>query len=159
MPLLARTIAININHNKIKQIFANPKGREHEVLMLCCIDKCLVVWNLDRLATTCRERSGGQGYLACNRFGEYINIAHAAMTAEGDNRVLMIKIVKDMMTNIGAKKSTLPQLKHCPKNQLPQLANIVSLEIIVDLLRFREITLFRQLTEAIAHKTKVEKKN
>ena len=32
-------------------------------------------------------------------------------------------------------------------------------EIIVDLLRFREVTLFRQLTEAIAHKTKVEKKN
>jgi hypothetical protein len=27
------------------------------------------------------------------------------MTAEGDNRVLMIKIVKDMMTNIQSKKS------------------------------------------------------
>ena len=87
--------------------------------MLCCIDKCLVVWNLEKTATTIRERCGGQGYLACNRFGEYIALSHAGMTAEGDNRVLMIKIVKDMMTNIGAKKSTLPKLNLCPQNQLP----------------------------------------
>jgi acyl-CoA oxidase len=84
--------------------------------MLCCIDKCLVVWNLDRVATVCRERCGGQGYLACNRFGDYINLAHASMTAEGDNRVLMIKIVKDLMTNIGSKKSQLPMMSLCPKN-------------------------------------------
>ena len=119
LPLLARTLAVNINHNAIKKAFANPKGREHEILMMCCIDKCLVVWNLDRVATTCRERSGGQGYLACNRFGEYIALAHASMTAEGDNRVLMIKIVKDLMTNIGNKKSSLPKLTLCPKTQLP----------------------------------------
>jgi acyl-CoA oxidase len=73
--------------------------------MMCCIDKCLVVWNFDRVVNICRERCGGQGYLACNRFGEYMALAHAGMTAEGDNRVLMIKIVKDMMTNIQSKKS------------------------------------------------------
>ena len=78
--------------------------------MMCCIDKCLVVWNLDKVAAVCRERSGGQGYLACNRFGDYINLAHASMTAEGDNRVLMIKIVKDLMTNIASKKSQLPKM-------------------------------------------------
>lgn len=52
------------------------------------------------MATVCRERSGGQGFLACNRFGEYLTLSHAAITAEGDNRVLMTKIVKDLMTNI-----------------------------------------------------------
>jgi acyl-CoA oxidase len=67
----------------------------------------------------CRERCGGQGYLANNRFGEYIAIAHASMTAEGDNRVLMIKIVKDLMSNIASKKSSLPKMSYCPKNQLP----------------------------------------
>ena len=108
--MLARSIGLNINHNKIKRIFAKPEGLEHEILMMCCIDKCLVVWNLNKVATVCRERSGGQGYLGCNRFGEYINLAHASMTAEGDNRVLMIKIVKDLMTNIASKKSNLPKL-------------------------------------------------
>jgi acyl-CoA oxidase len=119
LPLLARTIAINVNHNRIKQIFANPAGLEHELLMMCCIDKCLVVWNHDRVVNVCRERCGGQGYLANNRFGEYIAIAHASMTAEGDNRVLMIKIVKDLMSNIASKKSSLPKMSYCPKNQLP----------------------------------------
>ena len=76
--------------------------------MLCCIDKCMIGWALDRVATTCRERCGGQSYLACNRLGEYIGLSHAAMTAEGDNRVLMLKVVKDMMTNIDKKHSTLP---------------------------------------------------
>lgn len=31
-------------------------------------------------------------------FGEGLAAAHAALTAEGDNRVLMIKVVKDMLT-------------------------------------------------------------
>lgn len=45
-----------------------------------------------------RERCGGQGFLAANTFGEAMAGAHAALTAEGDNRVLMIKVVKDMLT-------------------------------------------------------------
>ncbi len=149
LPLLARSIALNINHNRIKRNYANPKGIEHEILMQCCIDKCLVVWNHDRVSTVCRERTGGQGYLACNRFGEYINLAHAGMTAEGDNRVLMIKIFKDYMTNLQNKKSTLPQLQYCPKNQLPSLPNILALDIILDLLKFKEITVFKNLSSQI----------
>ena len=42
-------------------------------------------------ATTCRERCGGQGYLSVNKFGVILGFAHAGMTAEGDNRVLMQK--------------------------------------------------------------------
>jgi acyl-CoA oxidase len=57
--LLARTISLNMNHNRTKEIFANPKGFEHEVLMMCCIDKCMMGWNLDTVATICRERCGG----------------------------------------------------------------------------------------------------
>lgn len=110
--------------------------------MMCCIDKCLVVWNMEKVITTCRERSGGQGYLACNRFGDYLALAHAAMTAEGDNRVLMVKIVKDMMTNISQKKSSLPQLQFCPKNQLSTFTDISTLEVLFDLLKYRETTFY-----------------
>lgn len=98
-----------------KDIFARPKGHEHELLLLCCIDKTMISWNLDVVAQTSRERSGGQGYLSRNKFGEYIALAHASMTAEGDNRVLMLKIAKDRLTNIKSKKSTLPKPKMCPK--------------------------------------------
>ena len=127
--------------------------------MMCCIDKCLVVWNLDRVATICRERSGGQGYLACNRFGEYINLAHASMTAEGDNRVLMIKIVKDLMSNIASKKSQLPKMTLCPKNQLPHLMDVIQLDILLNLHKYREIVLFKKLTTTLEKRTKQDKAN
>ena len=78
--------------------------------MRCCIDKTMIGWNLNNVVTVCRERCGGQGYLGCNRFGDYMSLAHASMTAEGDNRVLMTKIVKDMITNITKKKSSLPSM-------------------------------------------------
>jgi acyl-CoA oxidase len=45
-----------------------------------------------------RERCGGQGLLAANTFGEAIAGSHASLTAEGDNRVLMVKVAKDMLT-------------------------------------------------------------
>ena len=51
-------------------------------------------------ATTCRERCGGQGYLSVNKFGAIIGFAHAGMTAEGDNRVLMQKVAKEYLTTL-----------------------------------------------------------
>ena len=56
--------------------------------------KPLVTWNLEEVASVCRERCGGQGYLSCNRFGVAIASAHAGMTAEGDNAVLMQKVIR-----------------------------------------------------------------
>ena len=50
--------------------------------------------------TTCRERCGGQGYLSVNRFGVLLGFAHAGMTAEGDNRVLMQKVAKEYLATL-----------------------------------------------------------
>ena len=52
-------------------------------------------WHLGKVATTSRERCGGQGYLSINRFGDMFGSAHAGMTAEGDNSVLMQKVAKE----------------------------------------------------------------
>lgn len=82
--------------------------------MLCSIDKTMNGWNLERVSSICRERCGGQGYLSVNKFGDYMATAHAALTAEGDNRVLMVKICKDMMKNIKKKIGQLPQMTMCP---------------------------------------------
>ena len=101
-------------HVMCKDIFQNPKGYEEELLSLCCIDKTLNGWNLERVASVSRERCGGQGYLACNKFGDYISIAHAGITAEGDNRVLMVKICKDMITRVQKLGKPLPQVSQCP---------------------------------------------
>ena len=59
---------------------------------MCCALKPICSWHLEHLVAVCRERCGGQGYLSCNRFGTFIGLAHAAMTAEGDNSVLIQKV-------------------------------------------------------------------
>ncbi len=64
---------------------------------MCCAIKPMAGWHLNKVATVCRERCGGQGYLAVNRFGEFFGSAHAGMTAEGDNSVLMQKVAKEHM--------------------------------------------------------------
>ena len=65
--------------------------------ILSCLQKNRVGFVQDT-ATTCRERCGGQGYLSCNRFGQILGFAHAGMTAEGDNRVLMMKVAKEYLS-------------------------------------------------------------
>jgi acyl-CoA oxidase len=72
------------------------------------VDKTLIGWHAERGCAILRERCGGQGFLAANRFGEGIASCHAALTAEGDNRVLMVKVVKDMLVNHFKKGAPLP---------------------------------------------------
>merc|ERR1712008_552549 len=55
-----------------------------------------------------RERSGGQGYLSCNRFGTFLGLAHAAMTAEGDNSVLMQKVAKERLGELMKSRTKIP---------------------------------------------------
>ena len=109
MPLLARSLALNVLYNRTRNIFKDPKGYEHELLSLCCITKTMLGWNLMNVAGICRERCGGMGYLAIAKFGDYLAISHAAVTAEGDNRVLMTKIVKDYMTNVSKNGFKVPE--------------------------------------------------
>lgn len=73
-------------------------GSEHvDVLTMCCVIKALAGWHLTETAAICRERCGGQGYLSCNRFGTAIALSHAAITAEGDNSVLMQKVATERL--------------------------------------------------------------
>ena len=145
LPLLAKTYAYNMALNHVKDLYAGLNDENHtDVLMQCCIMKTLISWNSEVAATTARERCGGQGYLSANRFGEGIAGAHAGMTAEGDNCVLMQKVAKELLTK--ASKATI--LKNTVMGRLPGVARRVvdgtvsgdlrDLDFLLRLFRVRE---------------------
>ena len=103
IPVVAKTLALNMLHNYAKAAFANQKAYEDDLLIICCVDKAVMGWHAERACSLFRERTGGQGFLAANFFGEYMASAHAAITAEGDNRVLMVKVVKDLLSIFSRK--------------------------------------------------------
>ncbi|KAH9254158.1 hypothetical protein BASA81_007747 [Batrachochytrium salamandrivorans] len=107
IPLIARTYAISVvGMTYVKNLFASettangsrglgPLRPETEVL--CSGIKSLNCWHAKQTVLVCRERSGGQGFLAANKFEEMIGDALAIETAEGDSSVLMMKVAKERL--------------------------------------------------------------
>ncbi|RHY34186.1 hypothetical protein DYB32_001076 [Aphanomyces invadans] len=101
LPLVARTYVLAHGLNVVKDKYkAWNKSKDPlerlELVVLCSAIKPVVSWNSENVVSICRERCGGQGYLSANRFGEVLGFSHAAITAEGDNRVLMTKVTKEL---------------------------------------------------------------
>jgi len=87
--------------------------------------------------------------LAVNKFASYLACAHASITAEGDNRVLMVKICKDMITNVTKNGFKFPATQYDCVKQIGTFMDVTQLDTLVDLMRFREKTLFARLVARI----------
>ena len=149
MPLLAETYALTLGLNKVKNNFAQlqteqnaEKETSKDLIKMCCVIKPMVTWHAENTATVGRERCGGQGYLACNRFGEAIAGAHAGITAEGDNSVLMQKVAKELL-----EETTLQEvIKETSLSFLPgAITRLVSLSKPLSLVKIREKRILSQL--------------
>jgi len=115
-PLLARTISLGLALDDVKdewlsiqQEQSQDQKRIMNMVTACCVMKPLCTWNLERVASIARERCGGAGYLSCSRFGTFIGLAHAVMTAEGDNSVLMNKVAKEQLGLFKPTKIDVPE--------------------------------------------------
>jgi len=123
LPLLARTYALNFGLREVEDRYSKQTEQDaHEILILCCAIKPLISWHACAAGNICRERCGGQGYLSCNRFGDIISGAHSAITAEGDNAVLMQKVAKELLTLVQTGKRHL-NLSERPSDRVPISGN------------------------------------
>jgi acyl-CoA oxidase len=156
IPLIARTFAVSIvGMTYVKDRFAmettangkkglGPLTPETEVL--CSGMKALNTWHSERVGTIARERMGGAGYLAANKFEEIIGDAHAICTAEGDNSVLMMKVSKERLA--WAKKD--PQFISDAMKPFEGFQNLLNSEYLFYVFKKREATMIIQLRGTIA---------
>jgi acyl-CoA oxidase len=149
LPLLARTLAFNVYLNFAKEVFANPGALDAELPSICSSVKAMCGWNYVKTASVARERCGGMGFLSHSRFAEYLACAHTAITAEGDNRVLMHKVVKDTVKSV-MKGQKLPQPRMNVTKQIGTFDDVSSMDALIDLFRFKLI----KRTEQLLGKTK-----
>eukprot|EP00472_Partenskyella_glossopodia_P012549 CAMPEP_0197536272 /NCGR_PEP_ID=MMETSP1318-20131121/53440_1 /TAXON_ID=552666 /ORGANISM="Partenskyella glossopodia, Strain RCC365" /LENGTH=615 /DNA_ID=CAMNT_0043094117 /DNA_START=60 /DNA_END=1904 /DNA_ORIENTATION=- len=164
MPLIATTYALNFALKYVQERYANKSDKDAtEVVMLCCAIKPLVTWHANNTAITCRERCGGQGYLAANRFGEAIAAAHAGMTAEGDNRVIQQKVAKELLAqadqtqvrnHIAFRRLSKP--KQRKRNHQP--GDVQDVRWLARIFEWRVQFLLNDLASTMYKRQKVEKK-
>ena len=122
--------------------------RHPEAVLQCCAIKPLITWHLQNAATVSRERCGGQGYLSCNKFGEIIGFAHAGMTAEGDNRVLMQKVSKELLAALRRGAHPLE-----PVALQPAGADLADPRTLLSIFKVREATRLLELAKRMQEKT------
>lgn len=115
-------------------------------------------WNLGDTSNICRERCGGGSYLTHSVIPDGIPSAHSSMTAEGDNRVLMQKVVKDIFSDVQKKIHVTPKLTMCPVKQIPGLKSIATLEVMTNLIYFKEQALIKSMGKLMQKKIMEEGK-
>ena len=164
IPLLASTYCLNFALNAVKDDWhtvMNPtpgaavEGSCMRLLVIhCCAIKPLCSWNTLEIANTARERCGGQGYLGLNRFGQILGFSHAAITAEGDNRVLMQKVAKEVIASVSDGTLKLVDWKEGGARMVGH--DLLSNDSLLMLLRVRECVLIERLTRALSGLSQVD---
>eukprot|EP01130_Rhizamoeba_saxonica_P013599 TRINITY_DN581_c0_g1_i1.p1 TRINITY_DN581_c0_g1~~TRINITY_DN581_c0_g1_i1.p1 ORF type:complete len:642 (+),score=115.41 TRINITY_DN581_c0_g1_i1:44-1927(+) len=155
IPLIAETYALTFALSYVKQNYydvnignyRNDEDASMWLVILCCSIKPAIGWHAERVASICRERCGGQGYLAENRFGGAIGGSHAAITAEGDNSVLMQKVSKELLGLVKKGKYSFNAPSYYSTN------DIVDIEYLLNLFVIREKRLLMELGSQLQEQT------
>jgi acyl-CoA oxidase len=154
VPLIARTIVLNIGLLHIRKIYSDyllnmdkySNIQFNNVVRLVCAIKPLVAWHANKTGNLCRERCGGMGYLSINRIEEQIPFAHASITAEGDSAVLIHKVSKEYVDDFSKNLIPISQPSLSEK-QLSEVSDLLNIEVLQSLIKHREISLLKILSD------------
>jgi len=68
------------------------------------------------------------------------------MTAEGDNRVLMQKVVKDILADFQKKRHPMPKMTMCPRREIPAKSRVSDLATLVNLIYYKEVAEIKNIS-------------
>ena len=141
-----------MGYNKAKDLFVDPTGKETTQIRSFCAAKTLITWHLEEMGTICRERVGGGGFLNSAAIPMGLISSHSGMTAEGDNRVLMQKVVKDILTDSQKGLHDLPEMTQCPVREIPKLASVNNFDTLRNMIYYKEVAEIKSFTKLMKKK-------
>ncbi|MQY24199.1 acyl-CoA dehydrogenase family protein [Nocardia macrotermitis] len=89
---LAAVYATSVLGRRIRDLRSGPDADEHPHAVWSMIAKPLLTYTGLEVLTTCEQRAGAQGTLRSNLFADWIGGTKGAITAEGENRILQVKV-------------------------------------------------------------------
>ncbi|WP_449430951.1 acyl-CoA dehydrogenase family protein [Pseudomonas putida] len=100
-PTYRHPLALDVVQSLVHSIWFDELVAEHgknalkpmlpDLLNEVAILKALSTWSSQEIAVRCRERCGAQGLFSANKIIDYVLASNGAITAEGDNLVVMLK--------------------------------------------------------------------
>lgn len=154
VPLICSSYVYNLGMLEVRRNYCEfllknqegDKAKMNEIIRTACMIKPLIAWKARDIANICRERTGGQGFLSINRFGEGIAAAHAAITAEGDSAVLITKVSKEYVEDVLKGRIEAPKNELGAEHIVAQ-KSVFTYELLRNLLAEYEVALLNDLTE------------
>ena len=89
---LAAVYATSVLGRRIRDLRSGPDADDHPHAVWSMIAKPLLTYTGLEVLTMCEQRAGAQGALRSNLLADWIGGTKGAITAEGENRILQVKV-------------------------------------------------------------------